>query len=377
MRRLMRVSRVDQDEQGAVAVVVAILLVVLFGFTALAVDGGAIYSEHRQLRNGADAGSLAVAQDLAKAVVEQDLSPSVGDLGLPFYSTAEYYADANASDGASDVDSVTLGTVEDDNGNTVDLTNAGEVTVVTLVNDAGENELAHWFAPVIGIDSSPIRASASAIYGPVVSIGAGFPVAICEELYAGPDTFVEIEIKVGPPGQEEEVPTECQHSDNWDGPSPGNFNWLETDGSTCEAELTIDDESQGDPGADMPPECTDDEAEIRAAIENYTPGDEENRKARTRYLVIFSEVNKGGKADYTVSGLVAFEFTGINLKPGDKQAVIPPPNGAGWLNPQCGQPPNRCVQGYFRGEIVDPGEVGGIVIVPGAESDLFAVQLTK
>lgn len=51
-----------RNDEGAVAVVVAVLAVVLFGFGALVIDVGAMYTERRQLQNGADAGALAIAQ---------------------------------------------------------------------------------------------------------------------------------------------------------------------------------------------------------------------------------------------------------------------------------------------------------------------------
>ena len=73
MRRLMKrfgtwaSDRVGvRDERGAVLVFVAVGLVMLLGFTAFTVDFGRIYSERRELQNGADAAALAVAQDEAE-----------------------------------------------------------------------------------------------------------------------------------------------------------------------------------------------------------------------------------------------------------------------------------------------------------------------
>lgn len=82
MRRL-------SSDGGAVAVVVALLSVVLFGFGAFVVDVGALYYERRQLQVGADSAALAVAQSCAN-----------GDCGS-FASDAERYADGNAFDGAA------------------------------------------------------------------------------------------------------------------------------------------------------------------------------------------------------------------------------------------------------------------------------------
>jgi len=55
-----------RDERGATAVLVGLMLVVLVGFGAVAVDVGAMYSERAQLQNSADAGALAAAQYCAK-----------------------------------------------------------------------------------------------------------------------------------------------------------------------------------------------------------------------------------------------------------------------------------------------------------------------
>lgn len=51
-------------ERGAVAVFVAVILVALIGFTALAVDVGHLYGVKNELHNAADAGSLAGAHEL-------------------------------------------------------------------------------------------------------------------------------------------------------------------------------------------------------------------------------------------------------------------------------------------------------------------------
>lgn len=63
MRRLIRVRR---DEQGAIAVIVALFMFfVVLGLGALTIDVGNINANRRQLQNGADAVALAVAQQCA------------------------------------------------------------------------------------------------------------------------------------------------------------------------------------------------------------------------------------------------------------------------------------------------------------------------
>src|SRR5688572_17162621 len=58
------------NEDGAVLVFVALILVVVIGFGAIAVDAGALYQEHRELQNAADAAALAVAQSCSEAEVQ-------------------------------------------------------------------------------------------------------------------------------------------------------------------------------------------------------------------------------------------------------------------------------------------------------------------
>ena len=53
-----------KDQTGAVAIMVALLLIVFIGFAALAVDLGHLYVVRNELQNGADAGALAGARFL-------------------------------------------------------------------------------------------------------------------------------------------------------------------------------------------------------------------------------------------------------------------------------------------------------------------------
>ncbi|WP_157263425.1 pilus assembly protein TadG-related protein [Azohydromonas aeria] len=57
-------SRRRARQQGAVAVMFALALVVLMGFAGLALDGARLYVNRAELQNAADACALAVAQEL-------------------------------------------------------------------------------------------------------------------------------------------------------------------------------------------------------------------------------------------------------------------------------------------------------------------------
>jgi hypothetical protein len=75
---LRRLSGFLVDQDGAIAVVIALLLPVLFGFAGLAVDIGHIYAVDSQLKNAADAGALSGAKALLPLLS-----------GIPNWSNAE------------------------------------------------------------------------------------------------------------------------------------------------------------------------------------------------------------------------------------------------------------------------------------------------
>jgi Flp pilus assembly protein TadG len=56
--------RATTRQQGAVAIVVALSMVVLVGFLGLAIDGGRLYLTKTELQNGADACALAASYEL-------------------------------------------------------------------------------------------------------------------------------------------------------------------------------------------------------------------------------------------------------------------------------------------------------------------------
>jgi hypothetical protein len=87
MQRLTR--RLRRDERGAAAVVLSLLMVPLLGFTALAVDAGAVYAEKARLQTAADAAALAVAQDCARGNCGDMLATATVAWGTPGAGTAE------------------------------------------------------------------------------------------------------------------------------------------------------------------------------------------------------------------------------------------------------------------------------------------------
>src|SRR5581483_11888399 len=59
------VARFRNDESGFVAVLVALSLVVLVGFSAMVIDSGVLFVNRTQIQKAVDAAALAGAYDLA------------------------------------------------------------------------------------------------------------------------------------------------------------------------------------------------------------------------------------------------------------------------------------------------------------------------
>lgn len=133
-----------KNDEGAVAVLVAVMLVVLLGMAALAVDAGALYSERRQMQTAADAAVLA-------GVMELPASPDSA------VATAQQYVELNTS-GADNVSFE------------VRSTWASNDTIVAVVQDS---DMQMFFARLLGIDTTPVGAHATAMIGSPRTYGSG------------------------------------------------------------------------------------------------------------------------------------------------------------------------------------------------------------
>lgn len=385
MRRL-------NDEHGAAAVFVAILLVVLFGMGALVVDVGHMFWERRQLQNGADAAVLALAAKCAEGIIVDCADATLSLLG----SEAEPYADANADDSESAVpelmahglDPASCDRGSDDAPNP--LTDGETVKVSTETVDAstGESFLSHWLAPVLGIDATTVTACAVAAWGPSVA-AEGFPFGVCEALWdanrpddppgSGPGPTIDVRYK-GTGG--EPVENDCLDEEDDDfspGNKPGNFSWLDQDDGECTTEFDFSDgetTASGDTGVDVPSDCQDDIDGMIAQIQahkdehgNMVNHDPDDNDLPIRILPIYSEVSGSGtNATYTLVTLGAFEFSGLKTTGGQNIVVN------SWSDPLCtGNGSNHlCVQGRFVEEVTLDGEIDS-----DADSDVISVKLIE
>ncbi|MEJ1192803.1 pilus assembly protein TadG-related protein [Pseudarthrobacter sp. CCNWLW207] len=164
MRWLKGTNGYNDGERGAVSVIVAMMLVALLGFGAIAVDVGMLYAERTQLRNGADAAALAIAQKCAKSASDPGCSATS--------SLAASLTSGNANDGLSHIKSTVL-----------DKT-ARTVTVTASAKEAGHspNEVSLFFARAFGMNTAEVNAPATVRWGSPEKGPTPFPitVSICQ-----------------------------------------------------------------------------------------------------------------------------------------------------------------------------------------------------
>jgi hypothetical protein len=320
------------DDRGAVGVVVALLMVPLIGFAAISIDVAAMWSERQQLQTGADAGALAVAQDCSRG--------SCGDA----IGTAQALAAGNLGVGASSA--------------SVTSTASNSVTVTT----SGVRE--HFFAPVLGIDSSTIVASASAGWGAPSGGTAELPLAIswCDfQAQTGGgvstgDAVTTIALTVEPepvepepvapaveqdadpavePGLDLSVPPQATpEAGDSDGTGAlaascagprgttvaGGFAWLAgSDG--CATSSSIAGGAAGSAGDALPGGCS--------------AGDFGALQGRTVLLPVYDQApSAGGAGSYRVYGYAGFTLTGYHFA-----------GQFGWRDPCSGS--DSCISGTF------------------------------
>ena len=281
------------DEHGAAAVMLSLLMVPMLGFAAIAVDVGALYAERARLQIAADAAAFAVAQDCARG--------ACGDM----VATASAVVEAN--DG--------------------DATSAPPVlsSAPLSVRVTGSTPVEHWFAPVIGHDSTGVSVTAVVGWGSPDAGTAVLPLTFswCEfERQTGgglpsATTVHEINLtKSTPPDKS------CT------GPSgnfvPGGFGYLDTVPGTCRAASAINTRSYSSTGNSLPSSCS--QTDVSGWLN------------RTVLLPIFDEYGgTGNNAWYRVYGYAAFRLTGYDLGGQDHTDK----------NACQGNGSDRCVTGYF------------------------------
>jgi hypothetical protein len=275
-------------DRGAITVLVAVLMVVLLGSVAIAVDVGAIYSERAQLQSGADAAAIATAQECAR----KDSSDACSTTS----TLAGGLANQNALDGMSNVHNINL-----DKG-------ARTVTVTTSAKETGgvDNSISLFFANILGVPSKEVGAHASAVWGSPQSGRTAFPLAfsICQVKGHVDGSLQRLQ------DHGKDANPDCNY-----GPSgaavAGGFGWLAPDTGKCGGTIDIAvGEGGSDTGNNAPSHCA---TELNRWAADISAG----RKI-TVLLPVFNKVTgTGSGAIYSLVSFAAFDVTGWKFSGGD------------------------------------------------------------
>ncbi len=152
-----------RDESGAVAVIVALVMVLLLSVVALVVDLGSLYDHDRELQTAADAAALAGAQELIR---------SRGDFGS-VEDVARQYVSTNSAPNSSVAE-----------GHLTPWSPVIDARSVTV--DLREEQVAFTFARVFGRNEGAVTAHAQAEVKYLTGVETLFPVAL---LIMNPEKF--------------------------------------------------------------------------------------------------------------------------------------------------------------------------------------------
>lgn len=276
MRRLTPTKTDHDGDRGTVSVIVAILLVVLLGFGAVAVDVAMLYAERTQLRNGADAAALALAQTCGKSTGNVDCSNTS--------PLAASLANNNANDRTSNVKSIALDTPN------------RSVTVTVGAQEAGHtpNQVSLFFARVLGVNTAEVTASSSAQWGTPSKGPAILPLAIA---------YCKLDLTPGLASGTEQV---LEQSVNGCGGIPGGFGWIGGSATKCAVTVTAGQAYNSgiwfpsDTGASAPTICT---------------ADDFNQMNNQTVLLPLYDIatGTGSSGQYYVKGFAAFHVTGYRF----------------------------------------------------------------
>jgi Flp pilus assembly protein TadG len=197
---MLSASRLRQRDEGAVAIIVALMLIVFLAAVALAVDVGGLYLRRRELVNGSDAAALSAARTCARE----------GHTPVDPYLTPEAAADHQVQLNAPITDTE----IAPDNV-TYRPPVCGDQYGHVSVQYTSQQSL--YFAPILGFDhTSPVTTAATASWG----LGSNNPVpTIVSSLFAPGTCQI-------PPGGSPNIGDSCVFWYDNDALGGGNFTFL-------------------------------------------------------------------------------------------------------------------------------------------------------
>ncbi len=198
--------RVRRRDRGAVALMVSVSLIAIFGFTALSIDLGNAWQNRRQLINSTDSAALAAAQEYAV-------------LGAGCGPLADGYVTSNHSNAMMTSCTASPGAL------------AGDTEGYVVVS--AETTVSYAFAPLLGIDSTLVEATTAARYGIPLRVGGLRPFGLCWEYLETLPEFVAWRTSGLPESDPVQIvyskdtnPNACNGGD----PVPGNWATIDLDG---------------------------------------------------------------------------------------------------------------------------------------------------
>lgn len=333
---MRRITDRLRDDSGASAVLVGLLLVVLLGLSAFAIDVAGIYAERAQLQNGADNAALAAAKSCAN-VPANCTTAQLGPVVTPIAGGNQ----ANSLGGnptAAVIPPIILPT----------STGSGQVTV-----SAQTDNLPHPFAAVLGTLNPPVVAKATAEWGaPNHGNTIALTIAKCEfdDLPPQPADTVN-------PQRTLLLINNGNTAEPCSNGAPGGFGWL--DGTQCKASVALNATVGGEVG--------------------IQPNPNKNGCSSTYLNTLLCQIvliplydavaNQGSGSTFHVERFAAFRITGV--KTGGAQSAQY--CGGAPLSPQFSGGNAKGIQGYFI-DYVDFGEDFDLGAAP--DGGLMIVRLT-
>lgn len=326
------------DDRGTIAILVALLLTTMMAMAAFAIDFGAVLVEQRGLQNGADASSIAVAQDCVQYLVDPVANPTPCTNGQALATATTYFGANSARAVAVD--------------RNLDISLAGKAGEIAVL---GEITVAPIFARAAGFAGPFVpSATATARWGPVTAYSAVFPLTVCDGALLAPDAG-PVTLQVDPPPISPPPPQDCAGA-----PFGAAFGWLVPDTlPACTAAVDLLPPT-GPTGisvgaADSEPP----QAGCGAAIDQlHDDIDAGTPEQRTRMLAVHDR-GSGVPSARPAHAVVAFEFTGAKLAGRVSHAAPGVWSGACDL----ADPAVRCIEGFVRhrlaplsGPVADAGQ---------------------
>jgi hypothetical protein len=197
-----------KDRRGVTAIVVGIIIIILFGFVALAVDIGYVMVTRNELQNIADAAALGATRKLGTIYEPMSYAEHQNYVCDPstIIAVGKEVALKNQAAGQNitiNDEDIKIGRWDSTNKTlTTTLEQPDAVSVIARRDRSANGPIITFFARILGIDNVDVSAKATAALTGISRIGSGglpIPVGISKEWFEKPE-FCNQPIKFYPTG---------------------------------------------------------------------------------------------------------------------------------------------------------------------------------